>query len=831
LFDDEPQAKRRHVAQQPCPHCARDGWGPDQCLACGLHGCLYCIPRHYLGTDHTGQHCCAANASQCGACGVVHLNVHAAQHQPLGLDGAGQPCCAANGAQCQACGGAYRHGAAHVLLGNDHQGRACCAANSANCQGCGALYRTQDGPPHAYYGLDGKGQHCCAANAVTCPCCATPHRNADPAPHPQYVPACGHGTGCALATCAKCLRCTGCAGALTIDVCATCLTVVAKVENHATIRQQPVPGYAATSKRQLFVSGTLHPTSVGDRKTPPPSLSSHEVDGDIGEMKQYDRGHIIALELGGFDHKRVIAPMNFQFNRSGKWRTMETTIGSLLGQNNAQDVNGAAVPALPAQGASPATLTLGAPNVLNTVYTMEVSLFYDDVRGDTRVPVWFYVRLFRNRRLVTHFSLANRCDKLATMPTRDEMAEFAAATAIFNALGGPALQAILLGTMLSATDDEDADEYLRLKSADLGAEDAEPAEQVHTDLSMYVIGNARPTKPPNQLLQFMWEVNQAATKQGVPQVFATMELTAQGSSKAYDGFQRRYLRAFNRWKNAGALRSDALGNLYEGETDDIWANLEECGGRAAPEVDHVFPSYQQGANSYMNARLVSFQHNHMYREKKTNGAEPVSTTLLRMFHESRAIFMNRTQLRWARGENSWCVGRAISIPTAEVTISVDDDLEVFDATAQLEALYGDDALFDAAQRHNLRQRLDSTSLQYELMQARQTFLQAAAATLLRQQKETALDEKYTRSTNRHANALRHFIDSPVGTHPGRVQLKTLIDAAGVPLCAPSDVLLDTGGLVNAAAADTFPLMPDPTIEAAYTAAINAMNVLKNRLGI
>jgi hypothetical protein len=329
----------------------------------------------------------------------------------------------------------------------------------------------------------------------------------------------------------------------------------------------------------------------------------------------------------------------------------------------------------------------------------------------------------------------------------------------------------------------------------------------------------------------MWEVNQAAAKQGVPPVFTTMEPTAQGSSKPYDGFQRRYLRAFNRWKNGGALRSDAVGGVYDGETGDIWANLEECGGRAAPEVDHVFPSYQQGANSYMNARLVSFQHNHMYREKKTEGAQPVSTTLLQMFRESRAIFINSTHLRWARGANSWCVDRRVPITTSEVTISVGVGLEAFDADAALLALYGDDALFDAAQGYNLRRSLDTTALPHRLMQIRQKFLQAAAATLQRQQKETALDEKYTRSANRHAVALRHFIDSAVATHPGRVQLKALIDGTGLPLCAPSDVLLDTGGLTNAAAADTFPVMADPTAEAAYTAAINAMNVLKNRLGI
>jgi cytochrome c551/c552 len=329
----------------------------------------------------------------------------------------------------------------------------------------------------------------------------------------------------------------------------------------------------------------------------------------------------------------------------------------------------------------------------------------------------------------------------------------------------------------------------------------------------------------------MWATNAEAENAGLPAVFTTMELGSQGQSKAYDSFQRKYLRSFNRWRNNGLLVSDAaIAGIYVAETADIWPNLDECGGRAAPEVDHVSPSYQQGANTYLNARLVSFQHNHMYREKKTLGAVPVSTKLQQLFRDSKVAFTKNRQSRYGRGDSSWVVDSRV-LSKIEQNIPVQDDLDTLDAIAKLDELFNDDVLFGAAPGFHLQGNFAPDSLLHALRKNRQTFKKAAHQTLLRQQKETALDQKYNLSANRHLNAVRHFIQTAVLNHPERQRLKGLIDGAGIPLCAPSDELLDAGGGVGAAIVEVFPVMPDPTVEPAYQAAIGAMDTLKIALGV
>src|SRR5262249_51902001 len=82
--------------------------------------------------------------------------------------------------------------------------------------------------------------------------------------------------------------------------------------------------------------------------------------------------------------------------------------------------------------------------------------------------------------------------------------------------------------------------------------------------------------------------------------------------------------------------------LYPDERADIYQELKECGGREAPEVDHIDPSYQSGSNSYINARLVSFLHNHLYREKKTDGSMAVNQQMLAMYQAGKVAFIGNT---------------------------------------------------------------------------------------------------------------------------------------------------------------------------------------------
>ncbi len=81
---------------------------------------------------------------------------------------------------------------------------------------------------------------------------------------------------------------------------------------------------------------------VGD--PPPPLVSGKTLNNDdIEELKQFDRGHLVALEIDGADSYRCIVPMNRQFNQSGKWRTMERTIGKLIDGVDQKDVDGGTV--------------------------------------------------------------------------------------------------------------------------------------------------------------------------------------------------------------------------------------------------------------------------------------------------------------------------------------------------------------------------------------------------------------------------------------------------------------------------------------------------------
>lgn len=92
------------------------------------------------------------------------------------------------------------------------------------------------------------------------------------------------------------------------------------------------------------------------------------------------------------------------------------------------------------------------------------------------------------------------------------------------------------------------------------------------------------------------------------------------------------LEAYEKVKQAGAgvqlteyesnavRRAQAAYNFQQddvaSEEPELYEELDETGGRNYPEVDHVVPKNRAGRNTYLNARLVSFAHNHIYRDKK-----------------------------------------------------------------------------------------------------------------------------------------------------------------------------------------------------------------------
>lgn len=626
---------------------------------------------------------------------------------------------------------------------------------------------------------DAAGHAVCRTTATQCATCANWYCNA--ACIAGHIAAnCGH-AACPTtrATCGGCnlIFCNTCAGLWTTDICTGCTADVQTelIAGKYNVRHQLISGTGGQRRRQLSIEGPIRSVGVEDRDSPPPPLSSGftRADDETGDIKQFDCGHLIALELDGEDDSKCIVPMMRQFNRSpGSWRTMETNIGRLIAGENLVDVNDGVVLARPPVAPTTIDLSLRTDNTVDRTWQMEVYLFYNDSVGDARIPVWFYVRIYRRQTLHAHFSLANRCTIPPAFPTAEEIAEYQAATDLFAAADGP--------------------EFTKLT-----ADDTRP---------MYV-RPPNPNPPPYQVLQYMEDVNDFARDNDEDAVFVTLrKLGQRGGMTPYDEAQRPTIRKFNRWRNNGQLRSDVSADWqYVGERADPYQLLSECGSRSAPEVDHVAPSYQQGANLYINARLVSFYHNHLYREKKEAGSIEVDILLINQFRRNdpkRLAFMNpaREARYWDGVERVTQMAYIQSrywIRSSEVVAGTTSVRDFLNAT------FGDDALFFGADR-NRNLRISTSANPYKSFRAviiaRQTFLQAHDGREIKYQAEVDLSGAYNTSIGNHQNAVADFIADH--TNAERQRLLVLIGAAlktdmsPLPLCRPSDVLLPGGGEAN-----------------------------------
>ena len=495
---------------------------------------------------------------------------------------------------------------------------------------------------------------------------------------------------------------------------------------------------------------------------------------DILELKQYDRGHLVALELSGVDDRHLIVPMNREFNQSGYWRKMETAIGDLMAGVNQVAIDG--TPVLASGSGSPATFSLRVKNVIDLYWRIEVRMYYDDVVGDSRIPVWFYTRLFHGTNLVAHFSHANRCGLAELMPSREEVLEFMAAR----------------------------DLYPMVRASGTLNVNVSPFHGEYVNLSQKV--------PPNQLMQFMHDVNGFSIFTNGAKVFTTFDQVTIGPSTAYKTFQRKVFKKFNRWKNNSFLKSDVPENdLYDGEEKDRYQDLSECGGRNAPEIDHIGPSYQSGMNSYINGRLVSFYHNHIYREKKVTGSLPLSQTLWDRFQRDALLFadpagqtltrngvqpppkrVKRKSLTFARAEDdmaSWG-GRGMIVPTRDLILTINvKDVAVVNAQTFLNTYFSDDALYvnDAMPADHWPYKGDLLRAEIE---ARRKFVLTERQRARKLTTEKSLERKYVATAQSFRAGLDDFINT-LG-NPGRVDLLARIAAAGIPLCTPSDELTNAG---------------------------------------
>ena len=786
-----------------CPSCRAllRGAATIGCATCPGRFCAACIGAHRRPNDPAGHACCAATGTDCPACLLTYCNLHC--NHPSAVDALGHPCCPTTGIRCRGCLQHFCNAQCEVghPRGADPAGHPLCpTVPQTQCPACLQNFcNAQCSAGHP--SVVDVGGHPVCANVLHATCAVCAGRVCDAqcrAVHTVAPATCGHqACPATVTTCAGCARtyCRGCKAAnITVDVCGTCLAAANRKVASINVLHAVIPGTGATLRRTLSAEGPIRAREVGERDTPPPPLSTGKTDAaaEIGDMKQYDRGHLIALELDGQDSSYAIAPMIRQFNRAGTWRKMEETIVALLGGTPAVDVNDAAVSADTGSVRTAIDVSLRTVNTVDANWHMEVYLFYHDARGDTRVPVWFYVRVSYRRRLWTHFSLANRCNEPAALPSRTESIEFQAATDIYAGL-------------TTAKRDQIASDTTRPMYRDAGVAPA----------------------PPNQILEFMDEVNAYCRSNSLAVVFTTMQIVGKGPGTAYDDFQRPILRKYNRWKHAGPLTSDVpTDDLYVGERKDAYPVLSECGSRNAPEVDHVSPSYQGGGNFYINARLVSFYHNHLYREKKVLGSRKVNEELLALYRTDAAprplAFMSNAAVRFDfMGINAFKLRYwtgagertgAASFVSATLTIKSDAVVDGTTTAAQfLDTYFSDDALF--GEGRTLKFGVANAYPPYRdptiwaMVQARQTFLQAGDEREVKYAAEVALLPKYTASIDKHHAGLQAFIDD--AAHPGRVRLLRLIAAAKdtadqpLPLCKPSDVLLPGGGGAAGAAGGAY----------------------------
>jgi hypothetical protein len=77
----------------------------------------------------------------------------------------------------------------------------------------------------------------------------------------------------------------------------------------------------SSAEHALSVEGLVFPVTTGGRRAAPVSVSGFHTD-----HYRYDKGHLMALELGGPDVRENIVPQWRAMNQNEKWRRMEQEI-------------------------------------------------------------------------------------------------------------------------------------------------------------------------------------------------------------------------------------------------------------------------------------------------------------------------------------------------------------------------------------------------------------------------------------------------------------------------------------------------------------------------
>ncbi len=307
----------------------------------------------------------------------------------------------------------------------------------------------------------------------------------------------------------------------------------------------------------------------------------------LGPLQDFDKGHLVALFLGGVDNSWQIVPQVRDVNR-GSWLAMESEIFAM-----AKDTASLAV--------SAGLMVRGTNTLANRAIDLEVYIHHSDVGGtfdigDPRIPACFYVRVWltsgvSDRAAIAHYLLLNRSRNVTPWPGDSEIAAFRYAHKALK----------LAMPVYAATHPS-----------------AKPADYDPWPNDLPDVPNAKDyTSVPYGALQWLHDTDQYV-------------VVSSFAAAAYESSAISLIRKYNLWRNVGFLGSDADAK-YSGkewnkdEKPDPFPVLDESSGQAYPEVDHIVPKKSGGLNSYANARLVSFSLNHIYREKPAPAPNTWST--------------------------------------------------------------------------------------------------------------------------------------------------------------------------------------------------------------
>jgi hypothetical protein len=111
----------------------------------------------------------------------------------------------------------------------------------------------------------------------------------------------------------------------------------------------------------------------------------------------------------------------------------------------------------------------------------------------------------------------------------------------------------------------------------------------------------------------------------------------------------------------------------------------------------------------------------------------------------------------------------------------------------------------------------------DLIEQRKDFKKADQIRVAKVAIERDLERQYYDTNKSFFAGCESFIDDK--DHPGRKEVLALIGETNIPLCRPSDILKNDGGMEGGVTADTFPVVANPRDEPGYQRVFAAAKAL------